>query len=166
MTIQAGAVDALLRQVDQAFDRRSWHGPNLMGSLRGLKPAVATWRPGEGRNNIAELVVHAAYWKYRACRLISGTTPRSFDLPGSNFIARQPPYSSAELKSDLDLLVSWHRRFRSAVEALNVDRLGDVVTDQFTVADAIAGVAAHDLYHAGQIQLLKRLRESVQGDSA
>jgi hypothetical protein len=96
----------------------------------------------------------------RACRLISDAPPRSFDLTGSNFIERSAPYSAAEWKADTELLVAWHGRFRSAVSELPATRLTDVVTDHFTVADAVAGVAAHDLYHAGQIQLLKRLQES------
>lgn len=151
-------IELLLRQVDQAFDRRSWHGPNLMASLKGVKPDLAVWRPHEGRNSIAELAIHAAYWKYRACRLISTETPRSFELPGSDFFRRNGSYSPAEWKADLDLLASWHHRFRSTVQALSDRRLGEIAKEAFTVSDLVAGVAAHDLYHAGQIQLLKRMR--------
>ena len=156
----AQAIEYLLRQVDQAFDRRSWHGANLMGALRGVKPNLAIWRPHPGRHNIAEIAIHAAYWKYRVVRLISDDAPPSFELAGSNFIARDHPYSAVEWKADRDLLISWHRRFRRAVESLAHSRLRKVVTNSFTVEDAVAGVAAHDLYHAGQIQLLKRLHES------
>lgn len=59
------AISVLLGQLNRAFNRRSWHGTNLMGSLRGLDPELAVWRPQPGRHNIAELVLHAAYWKYR-----------------------------------------------------------------------------------------------------
>ena len=52
--------------LDEAFDRRSWHGTNLRGSIRGLPRSTAAWRPAPDRHNIWELVVHAAYWKY-AC---------------------------------------------------------------------------------------------------
>ena len=156
--MRSQAIELLLRQVDQAFDRRSWHGPNLMGSLRGVKPDAAAWRPYEGRHSIAELAIHAAYWKYRACRLISPDSPRAFELPGADFFRRNEPYFAADWKADLDLLASWHRRFRSAVESLSDKRLGAIAKESFTVADLVAGVAAHDLYHAGQIQLLKRLR--------
>ncbi|MCA1586668.1 MAG: hypothetical protein LC791_18490 [Acidobacteria bacterium] len=82
----------LLDLLDEAFDRKSWHGANLRGSIRALTPAVAAWRPAEGRHNIWELVVHAAYWKERP-------HPHRLD----------------------------------------------------------SGHCAHDLYHAGQIQLIKRL---------
>lgn len=64
-----------------------------------MKPDVAIWRPQEGRHNIAELVVHAAYWKYRACRLIAEEPPRAFDLTGSNFIDRNEPYSATDWKA-------------------------------------------------------------------
>ena len=56
--------DLLVASVEEAFRHRSWHGTNLRGSIRGLTPAEASWRPAAGRHNIWELVVHAAYWKY------------------------------------------------------------------------------------------------------
>ena len=115
----AGAArSVLLLQLQQSFDHRAWHGTNLWGSLRGLTAEEAAWRPHPGRHNVWELLVHAAYWKYRACRLISTDPPRSFDLPGSNFIARTEPYTPEEWKRDVALLVDWHRRFRAAVAAL------------------------------------------------
>ena len=54
----------LLALLDEAYDRRSWHGTNLRGAVRTIEPHQATWRPGPGRHNVWELVVHAAYWKY------------------------------------------------------------------------------------------------------
>ncbi len=55
----------LLDALDEAYDRRSWHGTNLRGSLRGLSRDVLRWRPATDRHNVWELVVHAAYWKLR-----------------------------------------------------------------------------------------------------
>ena len=63
-------IDLLLTQMDQAYNRRSWHGTNLRGSIRGLEPEQAVWRPAPRRHNIQELVVHAAYWKYACWRRI------------------------------------------------------------------------------------------------
>lgn len=147
----------LLRQLDQAFDVRSWHGPNLMGALRGLKGDVLVWRPQPGRHNIAELAVHAAYWKYRVFRLISEDEPRSFDLPGSNFFERER-VTDAEWKADIRLLRVWHGRLAEAVEGFPPRRLLERVgRDPFSFAELIGGAAAHDLYHAGQIQLIKRM---------
>jgi hypothetical protein len=66
MARDTSPVELLVRLLDQAYDRKSWHGPNLRGSIRGLDPAVAAWRPAPGRHCIWEIVVHAAYWKYHS----------------------------------------------------------------------------------------------------
>ncbi len=147
--------ELMLRQLRQAFNVHSWHGTNLHGSLRGLQPAVAAWRPNPGRHNIWELIVHAAYWKYVVTRKITGETRGSFALKGSNFFPRPQEPSPSALKSDIRLLKEYHDALLSAVEAMHpsvLDHGGKVAN-----RDLIIGVAAHDIYHAGQIQLLKRL---------
>jgi hypothetical protein len=151
-------IQLLLRQLHLGFDIRSWHGTNLMGSVRGVERDVVAWRPQQGRHNIAELVVHAAYWKYRVFRLLSDAEPRSFELPGSDFFQRAGVPTESEWRSDLDLLRAWHRRLASAVEAFPAARLTEVPgRGKFNFSDVICGAAAHDLYHAGQIQLIKRM---------
>ena len=70
----------LLDIVDQAYNRKSWHGTNLRGSIRGLTPAQASWRPAPGRHNIHELIVHAAYWKYAAWRRWGDTPAGGYGL--------------------------------------------------------------------------------------
>jgi hypothetical protein len=151
--------DTLLELVDEAFDRKSWHGTNLRGSIRGLEPDVAAWRPDPGRHNIWELIVHAAYWKYTVRRRIAGEARGSFPLKGSNFFAR--PQNGADrsaLDDDIRLLVETHRSLREAIAGLGTRDLGDhVPASKITYRWLVRGVAAHDLYHAGQIQLLKRL---------
>lgn len=149
---------SLLRhQLDQAFDGRSWHGTNLMGSLRGLDIELVAWRPQPRRHNIAELAVHAAYWKYRAYRKLTQAPPRSFDLPGSDFFPRPGVPSPEAWEADLRLLREWHARLVRAVESFPSKRLGEAAGNRFSFAELIGGAAAHDLYHAGQIQLIKRM---------
>ena len=151
-------IKLLLRQLDQAFDVRSWHGPNLMGALRGSDYEMLAWRPQPDRHNINELAVHAAYWKYRVVRLISATAPRSFDLSGSDFFPRRRAPTAAEWNADLKLLRDWHAQLKAAVESLSASQLGKVPAGaEFSTSELISGAAAHDLYHAGQIRLLKRL---------
>jgi hypothetical protein len=77
----ASELDSLLAGLDEAFQRRAWHGTNLLGSLRSITPAQAAWRPDSGRHNVWELVVHAAYWKYAVARRLSGAKRGSFPLP-------------------------------------------------------------------------------------
>jgi len=148
----------LLFLIDTAYDSVSWHGPNLRGSLRGVTPALAAWRPGAGRHNIWELIVHAAYWKYVAWRRLTGAKRGSFPLAGSNFIERPATSTTRTLREDLDLLDEMHAMLRSAAAAVRPGDLDKGSAQRGVTKRALlTGVAAHDLYHAGQIQLLKRL---------
>jgi DinB family protein len=154
------AITTLIALLDEAYDRRSWHGPNLRGSLRGLRAAQAAWRPARGRHNAWELAVHAAYWKYAALRRLTGEKRGSFARPGSNWLATPTPPTEAAWRRDLDLLADCHRRLRAAVAGLqDADLDRRTPGGQGTIGRLVRGVAAHDLYHAGQIQLIKRLRE-------
>jgi hypothetical protein len=149
----------LLALLDEAYDRRSWHGTNLRGSVRGLSREAAAWRPGPDRHNIWELVVHAAYWKYAVRRRLTGEKRGSFPLAGSNFWPRPVEGSEVEWKRDLALLGQEHSALKGAVAAFPRTRLSLLAPGSpFTYAALIRGAAAHDLYHAGQIQLLKRLQ--------
>ena len=151
----------LLFLIDTAYDRVSWHGPNLRGSLRGMTPALAAWRPAAGRHNIWELIVHAAYWKYVAWRRLTRAKRGSFPLAGSNFIERPVAQSARALRDDLALLDETHRVLRNAAAAVRpVDLDTGSAQRGVTKRALLTGVAAHDLYHAGQIQLLKRLARS------
>ncbi|MBK6426886.1 MAG: DinB family protein [Blastocatellia bacterium] len=154
-------IELLLNIIDQGFDRKSWHGTNLRGSLRGLTPAEAAWRPAPDRRNIWELILHAAYWKYSVQRRLTDTPRGSFPLRGSNFWVRPSttPASDGELKADIALLVTMHVALRHAVAALKpADLPRTAPGGTTTILALVTGVAAHDIYHAGQIQLLKRLR--------
>jgi hypothetical protein len=148
----------LLAGLDEAFDGPSWHGPSLRGSVRGLSARQAARRPARGRHNIWELTVHAAYWKYTVWRRLTGGERGSFALKGSNFFPCPSPLTETAWKDAVALLVSEHRRLRKAVAALPPSSLGRVPKGaREPNVRVVRGVAAHDLYHAGQIQLLKRL---------
>lgn len=156
--MQDPRVDVLLENLDRAFDRRSWHGPNFMGSIRGLGPDEAAWRPQPGRHNIWEYVVHAAYWKYRIVRLIDSQAAPGFDLSGSNFFDRPIEPTKRALTEDVRLLKSWHARLRDAVESIEPFALAESPgRAEFTREALILGAATHDVYHAGQIRLVRRI---------
>lgn len=157
-------VAQLLAILDQAYNRTSWHGTNLRGSVRRVTPRQAAWRPARGRHNIWEIVVHAAYWKYAAARRFTGGARGSFPLAGSNWFVRPAPEGITHhaWKADLDLLDAMHDSLRSALMGLSAQDLSTTPQGKKVSTFALlSGAAAHDLYHAGQIQLLKRLAPSA-----
>lgn len=148
----------LLDLLDEAFDHVAWHGTTLRGSLRGVSAARASWRPSPGRHNIWEVTVHAAYWKYAVRQRITREKRGSFAFKGSNWFSRPASSDEKAWKADVKLLVDEHRRLRAVVAALDPrDLIARAVGKRKPLEYMIRGVAAHDLYHAGQIQLLKRL---------
>ena len=150
------AIDVLLLQLDQAYDRKSWHGTNLRGSVRGLPETVAAWRPAPPRHSIQEIVVHAAYWKYVVRRRLTGDKRGGFPLHGSDWFPR-PVADARQWREDLLLLASQHRLLRDTLAVLDPNSLRKPLAGSVTPLYLVNGVIAHDLYHAGQIQLLKRM---------
>lgn len=149
----------LLALIDQAYNRPSWHGTNLRGSIRGVSIDAAAWRPGRGRHNIWETVVHAAYWKYAVWRRLTGSKRGSFPLEGSNWFRRPEAMTGGAWRRDVARLEEWHRTLRATIARLTPrDLVRRSKGSPFTTGALVSGIAAHDLYHAGQIQLLKRLR--------
>jgi len=154
----APEISLLLRMIDEAYEKKAWHGPNLRGSIRGLEAQEAAWRPGPSRHSIWEIVVHAAYWKYAVRRRILGEKRGSFPLKGSNWFVRPTSFTEKAWRNDITLLEDMHRKMRSAVAAFSAKDLDRIPRgSKVSNAAIIYGIALHDVYHAGQIQLLKRL---------
>jgi DinB superfamily len=154
-------IDHLLALLDEAYNRAAWHGPNLRGSLRGLTVREAAWRARPGRHNIWEIAVHAAYWKYAVRRRLIGEKRASFSLHGSNWFARPIDRSEKAWCADLGLLDAEQQRLKEAVSSFEPENLDRPARGSKTVARRlIAGIALHDVYHAGQIQLIKKLLRS------
>jgi uncharacterized damage-inducible protein DinB len=152
----------LIQLIDQAYVRKTWHGPNLRGSIRGLSARDAAWRPRSGRHNIWEIVVHCAYWKYSVWRRLKGEKRGSFPLRGNNWLKRPTgKLTEKAWRDDIALLATMHRMLRTAVEEVRPTTLSSRTTSQvYTIRELIHGIASHDVYHAGQIQLIKRLHRS------
>lgn len=153
-------IELLLRIIDEAYERKAWHGPNLRGSIRGLTAQQAAWRPEEDRHNIWEIVVHAAYWKYAVRRRLLREKRGLFPLKGSNWFSLPKTTIDEAWRQHAELLGEMHRTMRDAVATLSSkDLQTKPVGSSVSNRTMIQGIALHDVYHAGQIQLLKRLQK-------
>lgn len=151
-------IHMLLQLIDEAYENRAWHGTNLRGSIRGLTVQQALWRPAPRHHNIWEIIVHSAYWKYIIRRRLLGEKRGSFPLKGSNWFIRPVERTETDLQNDIHLLDKMHQTMREAIASFDPSKLWNT-TSQSKVSNLsmISGIACHDVYHAGQIQLLKRL---------
>ena len=153
------STDLLLALMEEGYEKKTWHGPNLKQSLKGVTARQAAWRPGPGRHSIWELAVHAAYWKYAVRRRIEGGKRGSFALKGSNFFPRPEKGKSNEeaWRADKALLEREHVALRESIAKALAGSPSPRLVSSFY------GVAFHDIYHAGQIRLLRRLMDSRSG---
>ncbi len=151
-------VSVLLGALDQGYKKKAWHGTNLRGSLRGLSASQAAWRPSPQRHSIWEVAIHAAYWKYAVWRRLTGVKRGSFPIEGSNWFHIAEGSGETEWKRHLKLLDDYHNKLRSAVEQLNPKSFGSRWPK---IEYLVAGIGLHDVYHTGQIQILKRLLKEM-----
>ena len=132
--------------LDLAFDRRSWHGANLMSAIRGVHAQQAR-RSVRGRKTIWEQVLHAAYWKSVVITRLSGES--AWERKGSDWVKMPSPGNEMQWKADVEMLRGLQRRLKEVVPKRG----------KFSQKEAwlIQGAAFHDIYHAGQIKLLRRM---------
>jgi hypothetical protein len=145
----------LLALLDEAYERKTWHGPNLKQALKGVTAEEAAWRLWPGGHNIWEETLHAAFWKYEVRRRLEGGKRGSFALKGSNFFERpeKGKLTEAAWSEDKKLLEREHRALKAAVTtALKSPQPEKTVR-------MLYGVTFHDVYHAGQIRLMRRWLE-------
>ena len=147
-------------QLRRAFDGTAWHGPSLMGLLGDVDATTAAAKPFPNVHSIWELVLHIAAWDAAGCRRLSGETVQ---LTGTaNFpIVPRPAETSwctavAQPKHTHDVLVK-------AVAALPESRLRERVPGKrYDFYFMLHGIAQHELYHAGQIAILKKAQSRAR----
>jgi hypothetical protein len=138
----------LLEILDCGFDRQSWHGANLMSSLKGVHAKIAA-KALPGRKSIWQQALHAAYWKHAVLNKLAGTT--RFGRSPGNWPKSPAKITEPAWRADVEFLRDEHRKLRAAIVKLPASKLNAKMIWR------IHGVAAHDVYHAGQIKLLRRL---------
>ena len=148
-------IHRILDQMDRAFDGDSWHGPPLKPMLDGLSAEGASKHPIRGAHSIWELVDHLTAWNTIVNQELSG---------GSVEITPEvdwPPVreaTEAEWRRAVQKLVDARTRLRKRVEELRDDHLNERPSKRTDKSryEMLHGIVQHDLYHAGQIALLKK----------
>jgi len=141
-------------QLRRAFDGNAWHGPSVLKLLRGVDATTAAAKPLENVHCIWELVLHIAAWDEAVRRRLGGTKLRLTAL--QNF-PRVPEPTNAAWRNAVEQLKRTHDLLVSAVAALPDSRLYDRVPGKgHDLYFMLHGVTQHELYHAGQIAILKK----------
>ena len=145
-------------QLRRAFDGEAWHGDSLLELLKGVTAMQAAARPIASAHTIWELALHIAAWDGAVLRRLGGVAVTLSDA--ENFPA-VTDVSEAAWRKTLAEVRRVHEELVAAVAALPDSRLGDMVPGKegahYTFYYMLHGVVQHELYHAGQIALLKKM---------
>jgi hypothetical protein len=121
--------------------------------------AQAVWVPAPGRKSIWSLALHIAYWKYAVRRRLGDVSDARFPRSPANWPDVPQSADSRRWAADVTLLKLEHEKLVAAVAAIPSSTYGKALPDgkRWTLGELIVGIAQHDAYHTGQIQMLKRL---------
>lgn len=159
-------ITSVLEILDPPKGFTPWHGgPTLMGCLRGVDAEQATWKPAPGRHNIWELALHIAYWKYRVRQYINPETPKGFGRSPANW-PEVDEQTKNQWKTDKTFIRQEHERLIEEIKRFPVERLNQRIKEkkEWTYRQLLDGIAAHDTYHIGQIQLMKRWYNAIENN--
>lgn len=148
-------IERIIEQLQRSFNGRAWHGPPVIALLSDVNADQAVARPLELRHTIWELVLHMAAWKDKVWRVLQGEEMMS--LPDEEDWPPIKDASEEAWKRAVDGLKRIHESLVEAMSSFDETKLNETVPGaSYTFYNMFHGVIQHDLYHAGQIAILKK----------
>jgi hypothetical protein len=144
------------RVLQEGYGPGAWHGPDLKAALADVTPELAFRRPAPGRHNIAEIALHHAYYVRSVRTQVSGRPADPFVLSGDDWfeVNDEQRLSWALIRTTLE---SEQQKLLALINELEAGTASSAVSadDRFGL---VLGITCHAIYHAGQVQLIKRLQ--------
>ena len=145
----------LAEQLRRAFDGEAWHGDSVLEILEGIDANAAAAKPIPGAHSIWELLLHISAWDDAVRRRLSSSELITL-TDEENFPAVKDA-APAVWERSVQQAVHSHRQLVQAVEELSDTRLTERVPGKdYDIRMMLNGIVQHELYHAGQIALLKK----------
>ena len=152
----AGIPAATLRRVlDEGYGPDAWYGAGLGTAISDVTADAAFRRPADRRHNIAEIALHHAFWTREVRRRLIGSVTESFPLDGEDWfdLENGSPLAWPDIVATVE---AEEKRLADAVTGIAKGRLSSPLSEEERF-DQTIGIAGHGAYHAGQIQLVKKL---------
>ncbi len=146
------AIERILDQLNRAWGGPSWTGADIRPLLDGLTDAQARAHPIPNVHSIIELVAHMSVWMDVVSYRLTGN-PKELSSEEDWRDVTQLPWAAA-----VEELEHSESGLSDAVARLTVGDLDKIVAGKdYTVYVMIHGVIQHNLYHSGQISILKKV---------
>lgn len=144
-------IDRIVKMLEKTFDKQPWFGSSIMSILSDLDPKIVDKHPGTA-HSIIELILHMTSWRTFATKRLQGdgdyqvSDDQNFPKPGT-------------WKEAVDGLKASQAALVKAMKNFSEEKLGDIVpsnTLKYTYYTLLHGIIQHDIYHLGQIAILKK----------
>jgi uncharacterized damage-inducible protein DinB len=154
-------ISRIIDELEREYDGDPWHGSPLVTILDGVSASQASARPVASAHSIWELVLHVTAWKNEVRLRLSGAPagePKEGDWPEVG----EP--SEERWQAALERLRRAQRDLLSDIQSLPEAKLFTPTNDTRDRATGagvthyvlLHGSIQHDVYHTGQIALLKK----------
>jgi uncharacterized damage-inducible protein DinB len=148
-------LEKIADQLRRSHEGVAWHGPSLRELLQGVTAEQAA-RKTDGLHSIWELALHIAAWELAGARMLRGEAVEDLtaeqDWPSTGEPA-EPRWREA-----IDKLNAAHRELAETIRQCAPERLSERVAGKsYSVYFLLHGIVQHNLYHAGQIAILRKL---------
>ncbi len=148
-------IQRILDQFDRAFEGNAWHGPAVRELLSGVSAKQAAAKPPFASHSIWEIVLHMAAWQDVVRRRLTGDTIA--DLPPDLDWPSIPDVSENAWRQAIEKLNQTKQNLRLGISQLPDQRLEEMISGKgYSIYFMLHGVIQHNLYHAGQIAILKK----------
>jgi len=153
-------VDILADQIQRAFWGESWHGPSVREVLAGVPAEDAAAHPIAGAHSIWEIVLHMTGGYSLVLGRIRGERTQ---LSPEEAWPPVPRASSDAWRETQHTLEQLNQQIQRAVRAFPPERLSAGLGSEYSAYTQFCGAPQHDLYHAGQIVILKKALAASRG---
>ena len=153
-------MESMADQISRAFRGESWHGPSVLEVLAGVSAEDAAAHPIAGAHSIWEIVLHMTGGYTLVLRRVRGERAQLSPEEEWPPVADSSPGAWRAIQHSLEQL---NQQLQSAVRAFPVERLSQDLGSQYSAYVQFCGTPQHDLYHAGQIVVLKKALSASRG---
>jgi hypothetical protein len=148
-------VSTFARILDEGYGPGAWYGSDLRAAIAEVTPAIAFKRPAANRHNIAEVALHHSYWVGQIEGKLTGGGATTFPLVGEDWFELHDE-SKLSWNAIVTLVDASHQRLSRTVGEIAGGNRPSPLSEAERF-DLIMGITGHAAYHAGQVQLLKKL---------
>ena len=149
-------IERILDQLKRAFEGNAWHGPSVHEALEGITAEQAHPRTLQNAHSIWELAHHIAVWENTVGRRLEGDRAQIALASPEDWppVGDQSEAAWEQAKVALD---RGHQALYDAIARVPESRLDEPILEGMsTVYVTLHGIIQHDLYHTGQISMLKK----------